>query len=181
MTAHPNAENAGHWWLTTRSAWRRLHAVPADRITPEELQDALDDCEPLTRMTACGRTLRFTYPGLLSRFGMSRCAHCCRALGIPAGEGTPCNAAATTTPDDDHPESGDRPMTRVPVKVLLTVGNDAELTTPDHTPSNPLRVPARTIADDAGLPVNELPGREFTAVQDGQGLRDFRLVDDPRQ
>jgi hypothetical protein len=41
-------------------------------------------------------------------------------------------------------------------------------------------MPAAVIARDAGLPENELPDRRFTAVQDGDELRDFRLVDDPR-
>jgi hypothetical protein len=41
-------------------------------------------------------------------------------------------------------------------------------------------MPAADIARDADLPANELPGREFYAVPDGDGYRDFRLVDDPR-
>lgn len=69
---------------------------------------------------------------------------------------------------------------RVPVRVLLTFGDQAELVTPDHDYNNPLRVPAADIARDAGLPVNELPGREFTAERTGSGFRSFRLVDDPR-
>jgi hypothetical protein len=70
---------------------------------------------------------------------------------------------------------------RLEVRVLLTVGDDAELVTPDHSAEAPLRVPAADIARDAGLPANELPGRRFTAVRDGHGgFRDFRLVFDPR-
>ncbi|GLY81810.1 hypothetical protein [Actinoallomurus iriomotensis] len=69
---------------------------------------------------------------------------------------------------------------RVEVRVLLTVGDDAELVTLEHSAEAPLRVPAADIARDAGLPAGELPGRRFTAVRRGDGFQDFRLVDDPR-
>lgn len=69
---------------------------------------------------------------------------------------------------------------RVPVRVLITVGDDAELVTPWHTSAEPLRMPSAGIAADAGLPADELPGRRFTAVWDGERFRDFELVDDPR-
>lgn len=70
---------------------------------------------------------------------------------------------------------------RVPVRVMLTFGDAAELITPEHDSRDPLRVPAAAIAQDAGLPVGELPGRRFTAARAGDGrLVDFRLVDDPR-
>lgn len=69
---------------------------------------------------------------------------------------------------------------RVETQVLLTVGDQAELITPEHTAENPLRMPMATIAQEAGLPENELPGRRFTAIRDGQSYRDFKLVDDPR-
>lgn len=69
---------------------------------------------------------------------------------------------------------------RVEVRVLLTFGEWAELVTPRHTVVAPLRVPAADIARDARLPANELPGRSFTAVPDGESFRDFRLVEDPR-
>lgn len=69
---------------------------------------------------------------------------------------------------------------RVTVRVLLNIGDIAELVTPDHDYRDPVRVPAADIARDAGLPTNELPGRRFTAVPDGVGFRGYRLVDDPR-
>lgn len=69
---------------------------------------------------------------------------------------------------------------RIQVRVMLTFGDTAELITPDHDAGDPLRVPAAEIAQDAGLPVGELPGRRFTAARAGDGLADFRLVDDPR-
>lgn len=69
---------------------------------------------------------------------------------------------------------------RVTVRVMLTVGDDAELLTPEHDARNPLRIPAAVIAADAGLPANELPGRHFTAARAGDGFQDFRLLNDPR-
>ncbi|TMR87888.1 hypothetical protein [Nonomuraea basaltis] len=73
------------------------------------------------------------------------------------------------------PEAGNE------VRVLLTVGDQAELVTARHPASAPLRVPAARIAEQAGLPVNELPGRRFTVhrltATDADG---FILLDDPR-
>ncbi|GII88257.1 hypothetical protein Ssi03_62470 [Sphaerisporangium siamense] len=47
-----------------------------------------------------------------------------------------------------------------------------------------VRVPAARVAEDAGIPVSELPGREFTALLTmgikGDEYSDFRLVNDPR-
>ncbi|GAA2087802.1 hypothetical protein [Actinomadura alba] len=68
--------------------------------------------------------------------------------------------------------------TRVPITVLLTVGDQAELVTPMRGPKEPLRVPAAEIADDVGLPIDELPGRKLTAVLEGERLRDFRLAEE---
>ncbi|MEZ0072267.1 hypothetical protein [Planotetraspora sp. GP83] len=66
-------------------------------------------------------------------------------------------------------------------RVLLTFGDQAELVTALYTADAPLRVPAARIAEQAGLPVNELPGRRFTVASltrdDADG---FTLLDDPR-
>ncbi len=67
------------------------------------------------------------------------------------------------------------------VRVLMTVGEHAELITPLHPASAPLRVPAARIAAQADLPANELPGRRFTVEHlDERGADGFRLADDPR-
>lgn len=68
------------------------------------------------------------------------------------------------------------------VRVTITVGDVAHLATPLHTtPDSRLRIPAARIAQQAGLPVNELPGRRFTVEcltqEDADG---FILLDDPR-
>jgi hypothetical protein len=69
---------------------------------------------------------------------------------------------------------------RVTVRVVITVGGVSQVISPWHPLKTPLRVPAADIAADAGLPANELPGREFTAEWDGAAFRDYRLVHDPR-
>lgn len=106
MTAYPIGENAGHWWLTTRKEWNRLHAIPGDDITQEQHRAAIDYGDPLTRKAACGPTFDLIYPGMLSRFGLPRCAHCCRTLRIPAGPGTPCNENDSR---DRAPATGEEP------------------------------------------------------------------------
>ncbi len=67
------------------------------------------------------------------------------------------------------------------VLVLLTVGDWAEVVTARHPASAPLRLPAVRIAEQAGLPCNELPGRRFTVERLTEADADgFRLVHDPR-
>ena len=62
----------------------RLHAV-AELHTKEE------DWVYGPGRTVCGRTGQLSYPGVFSRLGMPRCAHCCRMLRIPRGDGVPKN------------------------------------------------------------------------------------------
>lgn len=71
---------------------------------------------------------------------------------------------------------------RVTVYVLLTVGEEAYVRFSDRPEE--VRMPAATIAADANLPPDELPGRDFYATaeeMEGQIiLRNFSLVNDPR-
>jgi hypothetical protein len=90
MTSHPIGENAGHWWLVS-GKWRRLHAIPASAANPQAMRTAIDDNEPIPARAACGIRRGWWMPGLGSRLGLRRCTPCCRALGIPAGNGTPAN------------------------------------------------------------------------------------------
>lgn len=73
---------------------------------------------------------------------------------------------------------------RVQVRCVLVFGSGpdarAELETPWHRASAPMAVRAGDIAEQAGLPVGELPGRRFWAEGDANGLSGFVLVDDPR-
>ena len=90
MTSHPIEENAGHWWLTT-GKWRRLHAIPGNAITLEQMRAAIDDAQPARAASACGLDRPWDMPGIGSRLSLPRCPHCCRTLGIPTGRGTPVN------------------------------------------------------------------------------------------
>lgn len=90
MTAHPIPENASCWWLCC-GKWRVLHAIPAAAISPEQMRDAIDYDQPPRVRAACGLNRRWWMPGIFSRLGRRRCTACCRALGIPPGNGTPCN------------------------------------------------------------------------------------------
>jgi hypothetical protein len=73
----------------------RLHAVPADAVDADD-DDALEEfsSEGVEATAACGLTTRWAWPGVFSRLGKPRCMHCCRALGIPPGDGTPANGKA---------------------------------------------------------------------------------------
>ncbi|WTW93650.1 hypothetical protein OG216_09790 [Streptomycetaceae bacterium NBC_01309] len=111
MTHHPTAENHHNWWLTAWGNWRRLHAVPAAVLTPEQHNEAIEEAEPIVRFAACGTRMRFAVPGMLSRFGKRRCVPCCRRLGIPGGRGTPVNERDTLAIDIDVrvPDFGRQP------------------------------------------------------------------------
>lgn len=92
MTSYPTEDNHHHWWLTPSKQWRILHAIPGAAVDPDD-EDAVDSLriEGITATAACGVTTRWSWPGVFSRLGKPRCAHCCRALGIPRGDGTPAN------------------------------------------------------------------------------------------
>lgn len=71
--------------------------------------------------------------------------------------------------------------TRVPVRVLITIGDQAELITPTRTADNPLRVPAAAISADTGIPIERLAGKKLTAIvaenpQDGMTARAYQLA-----
>lgn len=68
------------------------------------------------------------------------------------------------------------------VRCLLLFGEEAHLVTPLHPADAPLRVTAARVAEQAGLPANELPGRRFTVQALSEDDADgFALLDDPRQ
>lgn len=66
-------------WLVLTS-WGRLHRV--SEIT-------WDDADMIRGrgVTLCGRHGYLYMPGVVSRLGLRRCAHCCRILGVPRGDG----------------------------------------------------------------------------------------------
>ncbi|WP_280201276.1 hypothetical protein [Nocardia cyriacigeorgica] len=73
------------------------------------------------------------------------------------------------------------PDGRVPVYVILTVGDEAHCVTPWHTYESPLVLSAAEMGRDVDMPAGEVVGREFTAAGGpDEPLHDFRLVHDPR-
>jgi len=73
-------------WLVFPRSWTALHRVAT--IEWEGGEDMIAG----TGATVCGRRGRMIMPGFMSRLGLPRCAHCCRRLGIPAGNGAPFNS-----------------------------------------------------------------------------------------
>ncbi|GAD83411.1 hypothetical protein NCAST_19_01130 [Nocardia asteroides NBRC 15531] len=92
---------------------------------------------------------------------------------------------------EDYPIYFDAPSTghdyqvlpdgRVPLWVMLTVGDDAHCVTPWHSYTAPLVLSATVMGRDCDIPAGEVIGREFTASGGlDEALHDFRLVHDPR-
>jgi thymidine phosphorylase len=52
----------------------------------------------------------------------------------------------------------------VDVRVLLLVGDQAEIVADHRDAGDPVRYPAAEIAEAVGLPVGDLPGRQLTAT-----------------
>lgn len=52
---------------------------------------------------------------------------------------------------------------RLNVKILLLVGDEAEVVADAPDAATPERYPAATIAEAVGLPARDLPGRKLTA------------------
>jgi hypothetical protein len=75
------------WAYTLRG--ERLHHL-------KSLSDPLEayDARRGPAVSTCGVPGIFAVPGLLSRMGMQRCAHCCDRLGIARGLGSPNNDQA---------------------------------------------------------------------------------------
>ena len=69
-------------WLVLPS-WNRLHRVAEINWAESETYGE--------GVTACGRRGALHIPGILSRMGLTRCAHCCRIAGVPLGDGAPFN------------------------------------------------------------------------------------------
>jgi hypothetical protein len=99
------------WDWVVAASYSRLHA-PLVWDDPEYNASVEDG------RTVCGLSGYLTIPGLFSRMGLPRCAHCCRMTGMPPGTGSPKNddacrpiverrlqAITSAAPD---PEGGDR-------------------------------------------------------------------------
>lgn len=64
---------------------------------------------------------------------------------------------------------------RIAAKVLLLVGDEAEITTANRDASDPERVPVARLVQETGIPREELAGAEITAVVDGGELVRFEV------
>lgn len=72
-------------WVVTR-AYGKLHRVIAVK---RRISGRL--VKTVSGATACGYIGELQMPGILSRLGRERCAHCCHAMKIPLGYGAPFN------------------------------------------------------------------------------------------
>lgn len=89
MTRKPLPIPRDHWhsrWLVLPT-WRRLHRV-ARLAVP---LDAFEESPVAHGQTLCGVFGKLAMPGILSRDGLQRCAHCCDRAGVPRGDGAPFN------------------------------------------------------------------------------------------
>ncbi|MBX7464943.1 hypothetical protein [Streptomyces sp. NPDC057910] len=57
----------------------------------------------------------------------------------------------------------------VNIKILLLVGDEAEVVADAPDPDTPVRYPAAEIAEAVGIPARELPGMRLVADADEQG------------
>lgn len=75
-------------WLVTES-WEVLHRVVAGTKSEGGPNCGVGAADATT---ACGLRRPFlAMPGVLSRMGRPRCKRCCRAVGVPQGNGAPFN------------------------------------------------------------------------------------------
>ena len=81
-------------WLVPQKTWNRLHYVEGVTFDTWDAwwePESVPGYNASELTAACGRTIDATLPGIFSRIGCPRCAHCCDALGIPRGNGAPAN------------------------------------------------------------------------------------------
>lgn len=79
-----------------------LHRVARLDVDPTEWREEITDGPGLA---VCGQEGAFGIPGIFSRMGTKRCTRCCRALGIPNGDGAPGNAKDFEEPGCEEPAS----------------------------------------------------------------------------
>lgn len=83
-----------HWrsrWLVLPRSWDRLHRVACGIVWDDE------DMTGGVGVTVCGLKGYLIMPGIFSRMGLPRCAHCCRIVGVPEGDGAPFNQHVEAT------------------------------------------------------------------------------------
>ena len=79
-------------WLQFNGRSVRLHRVAEITWWDDGTRD--DGTPEMIRgdgVTVCGKRGFLHMPGIFSRMGAPRCPACCKALGIPKGDGAPKN------------------------------------------------------------------------------------------
>ncbi|MER7930506.1 hypothetical protein ABTY96_46610 [Streptomyces sp. NPDC096057] len=62
---------------------------------------------------------------------------------------------------------------RIAAKVLLLIGDEAEITTANRGASDPERVPVERLVEETGIPRENLAGASVTAIVEGGELVRF--------
>lgn len=96
------AEDFKHPPLDTGERWRHRWYHLGDGRLIHRVSE-IDEPEDEPRgpgVAVCGRRGFLSMPGIFSRMGAARCRDCCRALGLPPGEGAPYNDK--TMPDEQR-------------------------------------------------------------------------------
>ena len=91
-------------------SWNRLHRVSRVDVRGHGWGDDVDESQEFTSIlgaTCCGIEGHLVMPGIFSRMGLNRCAHCCRIAGVEVGHGIPGNGDKCGPRDawqQDYPE-----------------------------------------------------------------------------
>lgn len=73
-------------------SWQRLHRIARiDDFDHGDFNEDPDDMTSILGVACCGAKGHFIMPGLFSRMGMPRCAHCARIAGVEDKPGIPGN------------------------------------------------------------------------------------------
>lgn len=93
-TLPPLPLHADNWrsrWLQFNPGGRRLHRVSEIKWWDDGEREMIRG----DGVAVCGQRGFMHMPGIFSRMGAQRCPRCCKALGIPNGDGAPYNTEET--------------------------------------------------------------------------------------
>lgn len=99
--------------------------------------------------------------------------------GSSAGDRVPVLVDRLCDPRADGPVGGNELLSeRIRARVLLLIGEEAELTTEQRGPDDPDRVPVSRLVAETGIPRARLAGADVVAViSDAGELEHFEQVD----
>lgn len=90
----PLLQDSWRWKWMVLPSWNRLHRISSIEWGIDQngnRQWSEDERVGGFGVAVCGATGYFDLPGIFSRMGLERCAHCCDALGISRDDGAPFN------------------------------------------------------------------------------------------